>query len=154
MESTEPRIAIIYDTKSGHTYTMAQKIAGAIKSMGSQCDLYLARPYLQIDWTNIQGIALGSPTINHSISINMQLVLPQLPNNILSNCIGGAFGSYAWSGESPEVLNHFLESKHVRIIAGPLGIIQAPSPADDRRLKRFGQRLAESLKLLPLAKSY
>ncbi|MHA1712537.1 MAG: flavodoxin domain-containing protein [Candidatus Ranarchaeia archaeon] len=148
MEKTEPRIAIIYDTKTGHTFSMAKIIEDAIVAMGVSCGTYLARPYMQIDWTNIRGIALGSPTINHSISVNMKLALPQIPKNIIENSVAGAFGSYAWSGEAPELLNEFLENNNARIVAGPLGIIQAPGPSDKKRCHKFGQRLAESLKLL------
>ncbi len=148
MLDSTPYIVIIYDTKTRHTFSMSKLIQDAIVKMGVSCDIVLARAGVKLDWEKITGFAMGSPTISHSVSIDMQNFLKEINESQIRGKIAGAFGTYAWSGESADILNSFLEQHEVRIVAGPLKILQAPKTLDIQRCFRFGQRLAEAAKLL------
>ena len=62
------------------------------------------------------------------------------------NLIGAAFGSYGWSGESPQQIADILTEMKVELVAEPLKVKYVPHGDDLKRCISLGRSVARKLK--------
>ncbi len=114
------KAVIIYDTMWGSTAKMAKSIADGISSTGIETKIIpLAssdRSEVATEMLEAGAFIVGSPTINNQIFPRLADVLTYLKGLRPHNLIGGAFGSYGWSGESVKQINQFLLDMDVKLI--------------------------------------
>jgi len=91
-------------------------------------------------------LVAGSPTLNNNIFPTMADVLIYLKGLRPQNLIGAAFGSYGWSGESPQQIADILAEMKVNLVAEPLKVKYVPDGDDLKRCVALGRDVAKKLK--------
>ena len=90
-------------------------------------------------------VACGSPTHNNTILPLMAAQLTYMKGLKPLNRIGGAFGSYGWSGESAKILQEHLCAMKMETPAQPVKCAWRPTKDDLKACHALGQTLAEAL---------
>ena len=93
-------------------------------------------------------MVIGSPTMNNGILPIIADVMCYLKGLKPKNLVGGAFGSYGWSGEAPKIINAALEEMGVEIITDPLRIVYVPDDEQISECREFGLKIANKMKVL------
>lgn len=153
------KVVVIYDSQTGFTEKMAEAVAkGARGVEGVEVELLkLGTPFSTSRLTSVDAIAFGSPVVYGSVTKGMRLFLQSIkeqPRLDLSGKIGGAFGSYAFSGGW--VINEFSEdmvTMGLRIVAPPVAAVDGigrrqPLRLDKETFQRctnLGRTLATSI---------
>ena len=96
------RALVIYATRTGNTRAIAVSISDGLREAGAEVKIVDAN-----DVTNESDIAgydvylFGSPTYHGEMLQTMKTFLFTAERANLQGKVGGAFGSYGWSGEAP-----------------------------------------------------
>lgn len=61
------------------------------------------------------------------------------------NKIGASFGSYGWSGESPDILSEYLTKAKIKVIENGLKFKYMPSDEELEECKTFGKNFAKKV---------
>ena len=140
-----PKTLILYDTRTGNTDRMARAVAEGAKSVDG-VEVVLKRVAEGGgELADADGIILGSPTHNAKPSRTMTGFLSNLSEVPLKGRVGGAFGSYGWSGEAPEIIAQALRGQGVRVIGEAVRAKRSPGANDLTRCKDLGRTVAESV---------
>ena len=140
-----PKTLILYDTRTGNTDRMARAVAEGAKSVDG-VEVVLKRVAEGGgELTDADGIILGSPTHNAKPSRAMRGLLSNLSEVPLKGRVGGAFGSYGWSGEAPGIIVGALRGQGVRVIGEAVRVKRSPGANDLTRCKDLGRTVAESV---------
>jgi flavorubredoxin len=115
---------VVYDTMWKSTETMANAIAEGISSTGVRVKpIHIRsshRSDIMTDVLDAAAVVVGSPTLNNQMFPTVADVLTYMKGLKPVNKIGGAFGSYGWSGESvKQVAAELAAMKFEMIEAGP-----------------------------------
>ncbi|MFO8031938.1 MAG: FprA family A-type flavoprotein, partial [Desulfohalobiaceae bacterium] len=60
--------------------------------------------------------------------------------------LGAAFGSYGWSGESPRIIQEWLQNMGMQTVLDPIRIKHVPADQDLQELSQKARTLAESIR--------
>ncbi len=88
------------------------------------------------------GIIVGSPTINQNTLLPVYRLFAQINPIRDKGKLGGAYGSYGWSGESPRIILENLRLLKLKIFEDPAQFKFAPAGEKAELLKDFGRRYA------------
>lgn len=137
-----PKIAIIYDSKSGNTEKMAKAVAEGVKTIeGVEVELHKAGTRFPISILNeADAIILGSPSKYGNPTSEMrefiECAIARAEMLRLRGKIGAVFGSYAWDGG--DVVDRLAEAMTT------LGIeLVAPMLSAVDRMGLMGTRIDE-----------
>lgn len=141
------KILICYVTAYGYTRLAAEKIAEGIKKVeGVTVELrdIEEMPLGEIESELIQSdaILVGSPTINQNTLLpiyRLFSVINPLRDRLK---VGGAFGSYGWSGEAPEIISDNLRNLKFRVYEETATVKFYPGEEKSAALIDFGRRFA------------
>ena len=100
------------------------------------------------DLSGFDAILVGSPTYNHTIPIDMERLFEDAAAKSinLKGKVGGAFGSYGWSGEAPKYLLEIMKNKfEMRMVEQPLLAKYAPDEKTLDKCRDLGRRVSETL---------
>jgi flavorubredoxin len=89
------------------------------------------------------GILVGSPTINQNTLLPVYKLLALINPIRDKGKLGGAFGSYGWSGESPKIILENFRLLKLKIFEETGGFKFAPAGQKEEFLKDFGRRFAQ-----------
>lgn len=104
------KILVAYETKTGYTRKMAEKIAEGVRLGGDEPELRVASEFKKPeDLLLYDGIILGSPTYYRHMLAEMQDFLFMIRKADLAGKMGGAFGSFLYSGEGPQMIFETME---------------------------------------------
>jgi len=113
------RASVIYDTMWGSTGAMARAVTQGLVDAGLTVRMM---PLRQTHISDIaaellisSAIVVGSPTINGRIFPSVAECMNYIGGLKPANMVGGAFGSYGWSGEAVKELNGLLEGMKVEL---------------------------------------
>lgn len=144
------KVTISYVSAYGYTEQLANKITDGIKSIGDfevklynviHCDM----KDILTDISDSDGILFGSPTIVGELLEPIRDVLSKLNPIIHGGKIGGAFGSYGWSGEAvPRIETRLIELK-MKLYGPGLKINFKPSQEDLEKASEFGLGFAKMI---------
>ncbi len=144
------KLIILYTSVYGNTAKMARAIAEGVKQEGGVPILFDAvsvDPSRMLDLIEeAGGIIVGSPTINGDAVKAIWDVLTSLATIKVKGKLGGAFGSYGWSGEAIEMIDRRLKDLRFRVPLEPVKVALTPSEEDLEASRTFGQELAKLLK--------
>ncbi len=148
-EDSMAKALVLYTTRTGDTRSMAQKIAEGIKSSGVEVTILNISDFdkEKTNPENYDAIVLGSPTYHGEMTQPMKDVLFALSEFNLEGKVGGAFGAFGWSGETPNRI--YGTMKHVfkmNLVSGPLQIKSVSSGMDARKAQNYGIEIASKLK--------
>lgn len=144
----EKLISIFYMSSYDNTLAMAQKITqgadcvdGIIASM---YDLASLEEQNMIDLIEeSDAIIIGSPTINGDAVKPAWDLLSSMPYLENKGKIGGAFGSYGWTGEAPNMLQDRMRWLKFRLPIQPLKIKLIPTEEELDMCYNFGKEIAD-----------
>jgi flavodoxin len=99
------KILIVYLSRTGNTEKMAEFIAEGIRMTGNTVEVKrLSKINSKKDLESYDGFVFGCPTYYRNITDGMKRFLFIAASANLVGKVGGAFGSYIYSGESGDVI--------------------------------------------------
>ncbi|AZB65940.1 FprA family A-type flavoprotein [Cereibacter sphaeroides] len=143
-------LAILYISAHGATARLAQAIRdGAAGEPGVRVSLFdleggELHPFLDLI-EEVDGIALGTPTINGDAVRAIWELLAMLVDIETRGKLGAAFGSYGWSGEAVRQVEARLQGLKMRLPEPGLKVKLEPTDEDLQEARAFGRRLAAHL---------
>ncbi len=125
------RAVIVYDTMWKSTEKMAYAIGSGLEELNIPVRIMsLKRNHHSAVMTELGrcgAVLAGSPTHNNNVLPLMAAMLTYMKGLRPLNRVGGAFGSFGWSGESPKIIHEWLASMGMDMPAQPVKYAWAPS---------------------------
>lgn len=147
--NSEKSVVILYNSMWGATHKMADYIAHGITEAGVSYKIYNAATADKNDVIaeifKAKGILLGSSTVNNGILTSLSPFIEELTGLKFINKVGAAFGSYGWSGESPQILTEHLEKAKIKVLQEGLKIKYSPTEEELEDCFNFGKSFGEKL---------
>jgi flavorubredoxin len=148
-QETEKKAVVVYDTMWKSTETMANAVAEGISSSGVRVKpIHIRsshRSDIMTDVLDSAAVVVGSPTLNNQMFPTVADLLVYMKGLKPVNKIGGAFGSYGWSGEAvKQVMAELASMKFNMIDAGPR-LQYVPAAEGLEACIQYGRRIGEAV---------
>ncbi|MBV2090619.1 MAG: FprA family A-type flavoprotein [Candidatus Thiodiazotropha sp. (ex Ctena orbiculata)] len=146
----EQSLVIFYMSSYGNTARMAEAInEGANAIEGVRVSLYDLEggetgPFVDLI-EEADALLFGSPTINGDAVKPVWDLLSSLAVVNLKGKLGGAFGSYGWSGEAVAMIEDRMRGLKMRIPQQGLRIKLIPTEEELEECRAFGTAIAEEM---------
>lgn len=145
----EPSAVIIYDTMWDATRHMAEAIGDGLAGEGVHHKLFdmavTDRNDVVAEVFRAKAVIFGSPTFNNGVLPTVAPILAELKGLRFQNKIGGAFGSYGWSGESIDIISEHLKQANIPLVAEGVKAKWQPTPDDLSRCREYGKTIARAI---------
>ena len=106
------KVLIVYATRTGETQTIADLVAEGVRFAGHEAQVANVKEInSESDLDGFDGYAFGSSTYHGEMLQGMKTFLFLAEKANLEGKVGGAFGSYGWSGEANDRI--FDTMKHI-----------------------------------------
>ena len=106
------KVLIAYATRTGETQTIADLIAEGLRFSGQEADVVSVKEIKnEAELEGYDGYVFGSATYHGEMLQGMKTFLFIAEKANLAGKVGGAFGSYGWSGEANDRI--FDTMKHI-----------------------------------------
>ena len=149
LQKTQKRAVVVYDTMWHSTEKMAQAIAEGLNAVGVPSRLMdMKHNHHSAVMTEVARcglVVVGSPTHNNGILPNVAGFLTYMKGLRPQNRIGGAFGSFGWSGECVKVISDWLESMGMDLPVPPVKHKFVPDHTTLKECHAMGKALGEAL---------
>jgi flavorubredoxin len=147
-EKSKMNILIAYVSAYGYTKEAAHLVAeGILETEGLTVDITdienIPLEELESKLIMSDGLLIGSPTINQNTLLPVYKLFALINPIRDKGKLGGAFGSYGWSGEAPKIIIENLRSLKFKIFEEPAAFKFYPSGSKEEMLRDFGRRFAE-----------
>ena len=133
------KAVVVFDTMWGSTEKMARAIGEAMIRGGLKVVLLPLKSSHRSDVAaqllGAGALLVGTPTMNNMMFPTVADVLTYLEGLKPKNLVGGAFGSYGWSGEGAKLVGEALCRMDVEQVTDPLRMKYVP---DDETLEACG----------------
>ncbi len=143
------KAVVIYDTMWHSTEKMADAIASGIDSVGvSVKPIHIRsshRSEIMTDVLDSKAVVVGSPTLNNQMFPTVADVLTYMKGLKPQNKIGGAFGSFGWSGESVKYVAKELEEMKFKMIDPGMKIQYVPDSEGLKACFAYGKKIGEAV---------
>lgn len=141
---------VFYMSSYGNTARMAEQISeGASEVEGVRVSLFDLEGGEIAPFVNLieeaDALLIGSPTINGDAVKPIWDLLSSLAVIDLNGKLGGAFGSYGWSGEAVSMIEDRLRGLKLRVPKKGIRVKLIPDPTELEECLVFGRQLAEDL---------
>jgi len=134
---------VIYDSRKGHTESIARSIEQGLRDGGVDVSLKKATGATAKDLSEADAIVLGSPTYHGEMMSSIRTFLFEMEKADLRGKVGAAFGSYGWSGEAvPRMTETMKNVFGMNVVEPGLNVLEKQSDPNESR--DFGKRIAES----------
>lgn len=144
------RAMVIYDTMWHSTEKMAYAVCSGLEEVGVPTRLMSVKSNhhseIMTELANCGAVVAGSPTHNNTIMPLMASTLTYMKGLRPQNRVGGAFGSFGWSGESAKVLHEMLASMGMDMPADFVKCNWTPRHEALRACVELGKTVGEALK--------
>lgn len=137
------KAVIIYDSRKGHTESIARSIEQGLRDAGVDITMKKATGATANDLRDADAIVLGSPTYHGEMMASIRAFLFEMEKADVRGKVGAAFGSYGWSGEAVPRMTETM--KHVfgmNVVEPGLNVLERQS--DHNICREFGNKIAES----------
>lgn len=141
------KATIIYSTRTGNTEIIAVAIRVGLEEAGVEVTLKNVEKAKLSDLTKADALILGCPTYYNDLLPAMKSFLFDIRKINLKGKVGAAFGPYAWSGESVQMITDTM--KHIfqmNVIEPGLKLLQRPEGSDMEACVEFGRKIAAKIK--------
>jgi flavorubredoxin len=149
-QESEKKAVVVYDTMWKSTETMADAIAEGIASTGVRVKpIHIRsshRSDIMTDVLDAAAVVVGSPTLNNQMFPTVADLLTYMKGLKPVDKIGGAFGSYGWSGESVKLVAAELEAMKFRMIDPGPRIQYIPDGDGLAACIEYGRQIGEAVK--------
>ena len=106
------KVLIVYATRTGETQSIADLIAEGLRFSGQEAEVVSVKEIKnEADLDGYDGYVFGSSTYHGEMLQGMKTFLFLAEKANLAGKVGGAFGSYGWSGEANDRI--FDTMKHI-----------------------------------------
>jgi flavorubredoxin len=106
------KILVVYATRTGETQSIADLIAEGLRFSGQEAEVVSVKEIKnEADLDGYDGYVFGSATYHGEMLQGMKTFLFLAEKANLAGKVGGAFGSYGWSGEANDRI--FDTMKHI-----------------------------------------
>lgn len=143
------KAVVVYDSMWHSTEKMAAALADALSAEGvlvrrmsmKSCH----RSDIVTEIYTAGAVLVGSPTINNDIFPTISEILGYMRGLKFKNKVGGAFGSYGWSGESAKMVQAALNAMKYKMPAPEVRLQWVPAEADLEPVRALGRAVAGAL---------
>lgn len=143
------RALIVYDTMWHSTQKMAYAIAEGLNSVGVPSRIMDMKDNhhsaVMTELARCGLVIAGSPTHNNGIMPLMAAMLTYMKGLRPQNRIGGAFGSFGWSGECVKVISDWLQGMGFELPVDPVKTKFVPDHDALGQCFAMGKALGEAL---------
>jgi len=147
---TEKRVIIAYDTMYNATGKMARAISEGMKEEGIDFEIYKLSTTDRNDvitrLLESKGLLIGSSTVDNDMLADVNGFLGILKGLKPKNKIGGAFGSFGWSGGAVKNIESMLQETKIEIFEPGISFKFVPTEEELKRCFEFGKRFARKIK--------
>lgn len=143
-------LVVFYMSSYGNTARMAEEISeGAGDVEGVRVSLYDLQGGATESFVNLieeaDALLFGSPTINGDAVKPIWDLLSSLAVVNLEGKLGGAFGSYGWTGEAVRMIEDRMRGLKMRIPYDGVRVKLIPNEDELQTCRQFGKQIAETL---------
>jgi NADH oxidase (H2O-forming) len=147
-EKNKMNILIAYVSAYGYTRDAAHIIAeGILETEGLSVDITdienISLEELEGKLIMADGLLIGSPTINQNTLLPVYKLFALINPIRDKGKLGGAFGSYGWSGESPNLILENLRLLKLKIFEETAAFKFSPESHKKEYLREFGRNFAQ-----------
>jgi flavorubredoxin len=139
---------IVYATRTGETQTIADLIAEGVRMAGHQAEVVNIKSIkTENDLAGYDGYVFGSATYHGDMLQAMKTFLFLAEKAHLEGKVGGAFGSFGWSGEANDRI--FQTMKNIfkmDMVADCLRLKSSNLGGGVQMAQEYGRQLAQKLK--------
>jgi flavorubredoxin len=96
-----------------------------------------------------KGLLVGSSTVNNDYLPDIHTFLGNLRGLKPKNKIGGAFGSFGWSGGAVKNIETMLQEMKIEIFEPGISLKYWPDGDELNKCFEFGRRFAQRIKAIP-----
>jgi len=141
-------IFIFYVSAYGYTKTAAESIADGIIESGDYNVKVVDIEHIDLGeldslLTLSDALLVGSPTINQNTLLPVYKLFALINPIRDRGKLAGAFGSYGWSGEAPQIILEALKNLKLKLFEEKDSFKFRPSGAKEADLKLFGKRFVK-----------
>jgi NAD(P)H dehydrogenase (quinone) len=141
------KILIVYATRTGETQNIADLIAEGIRFSGHQAKVASVKEIKnEADLAGYDGYVFGSSTYHGEMLQGMKTLLFLAENANLAGKVGGAFGSFGWSGEANDRI--FDTMKHIfkmDMVGDTLRLKSSSLGGGLQMAQEYGRQIAKKL---------
>ncbi len=144
------KAVVVYDTMWKSTKAMAEEISAGIADEGvSVKPIHIRKSHRSDIMTEIldaKAVIVGSPTLNNQLFPTVAEVLSYMKGLKPKNKIGGAFGSYGWSGEAAKLITGELEEMKFEILDAGIRCQYRPDQEMLDACFAYGKKIGKAVK--------
>ena len=145
-----PRAVVIYDTMWNGTRRMAEAVGEGLAEAGVESKVYHAvtadRNDILTEVFKSGVVIVGSPTLNRGLLPTIWPLLQDLKGLRFKNKLGGAFGTYGWSGESVKIIEEHLEECGFKSVGEGVRAKWQPDAGALDDCRAFGRKAGEAVR--------
>jgi anaerobic nitric oxide reductase flavorubredoxin len=149
-QKPEQSAVIIYDTMWDGTRNMAEAIGEGIAKEGIPYKIFHAgltdRNDMVTEIFKTKAVVVGSPTYLQGVLPTLAPILEDLRGLKFQSKIGAAFGTYGWSGESPQIIEEHLKKCNIPVVAESVKAKWQPKPEELDKCRQMGMEIARAIK--------
>jgi flavorubredoxin len=146
----DSRVLVAYISAYGYTKQMAVLVATGLKQAGIMVDLVDIETMLLGDLEELvvksDGLLIGSPTINQNTLLPVYKLFSVINPIRDKGKLGGAFGSFGWSGEAVGLIENQLKNLKMKVPLEGQTARFYPNKEESQKLIDMGSKFAEALK--------
>lgn len=144
------KAVVVFDTMWESTSKMARAVEEGLRAGGAAPVVVMPlgsnhRSDVATQILDASALLVGSPTLNNHIFPTVADVLTYVEGLRPRNLVGGAFGSFGWSGESVARIEAWLERMKVKMPAQGIRTKYVPDNAALMECRKLGEAVAEAL---------
>ena len=141
------KVLIVYATRTGETQTIANLIAEGIRFSGHEAEVVNVKTIKdETSLDGYDGYVFGSATYHGEMLQGMKTFLFIAEKANLAGKVGGAFGSFGWSGEANdrifETMKHILK---MELVGDTLRLKSSSLGGGLRMAQDYGREIAKKL---------
>jgi flavorubredoxin len=140
---------IFYDTMWHSTETLAYYVGAGLDEVGVPYRIMFLKNHhhseIMTELAGCGAVIVGSPTHNNGIMPAVYAVLSYMKGLRPQNRIGGAFGSFGWSGESVKIIKEYLEAMRMELPGQAVTCAYRPTAKDLEAAVTLGRTIGAAL---------
>lgn len=148
-QKPQKRALVMYDSMWQSTKKMAYSVASGLEDAGVPSRVMSLKSNhhseVMTELARCGAVLAGSPTHNNGVLPAMAGMLAYMQGLRPKNRVGGAFGSYGWSGESPKILHERLASMDMEMPAPFVKIQWTPRHEGFGQCHALGKAVGQAL---------
>ncbi|ROR03280.1 flavodoxin-like protein [Desulfosoma caldarium] len=139
---------VLYTTRTNQTKGIGELIAEGLREAGVDVTIMAVQAFEQAHESPeaFDALVLGSATYHGEMMQPMKTFLFKLEQYDLKGKVGGAFGSFGWSGEAPGRIFETMKNIYqMDMVSGPLKLKSGAMSGAVSMAKRYAQEIARKL---------